>query len=82
MEAEAEMETQLNCFYLKALDGFVMVLSEDGDMVYMSENVNKCMGLTQVFAVADVNICILTFLQEPRAVYVAAPSLFILALIL
>ncbi|XP_070607071.1 hypoxia-inducible factor 1-alpha [Erythrolamprus reginae] len=47
LEAEAEMETQLNCFYLKALDGFVMVLSEDGDMVYTSENVNKCMGLTQ-----------------------------------
>ncbi|XP_034960214.1 hypoxia-inducible factor 1-alpha isoform X1 [Zootoca vivipara] len=47
LEAEAEMETQLNCFYLKALDGFVMVLSEDGDMIYMSENVNKCMGLTQ-----------------------------------
>lgn len=43
------METQLNCFYLKALDGFVMVLSEDGDMIYMSENVNKCMGLTQVW---------------------------------
>uniref|UniRef100_A0A8D0H1Z1 Hypoxia-inducible factor 1-alpha n=1 Tax=Sphenodon punctatus TaxID=8508 RepID=A0A8D0H1Z1_SPHPU len=47
LETEAEMETQLNCFYLKALDGFVMVLSEDGDMIYMSENVNKCMGLTQ-----------------------------------
>ncbi|KAL7992736.1 hypothetical protein Chor_016992 [Crotalus horridus] len=47
LEAEAEMETQLNCFYLKALDGFVMVLSEDGDMIYTSENVNKCVGLTQ-----------------------------------
>ncbi|XP_053140397.1 hypoxia-inducible factor 1-alpha [Hemicordylus capensis] len=47
LEAEAEMETQLNCFYLKALDGFVMVLSEDGDVIYLSENVNKCMGLTQ-----------------------------------
>uniref|UniRef100_A0A7N4NLI2 Hypoxia-inducible factor 1-alpha n=1 Tax=Sarcophilus harrisii TaxID=9305 RepID=A0A7N4NLI2_SARHA len=47
LEAEAEMEAQLNCFYLKALDGFVMVLTEDGDMIYMSENVNKCMGLTQ-----------------------------------
>ncbi|XP_007427271.1 hypoxia-inducible factor 1-alpha [Python bivittatus] len=47
LETEAEMETQLNCFYLKALDGFVMVLSEDGDMIYTSENVNKCMGLTQ-----------------------------------
>ncbi|XP_015721230.1 hypoxia-inducible factor 1-alpha isoform X6 [Coturnix japonica] len=47
LETEAKMEKELNCFYLKALDGFVMVLSEDGDMIYMSENVNKCMGLTQ-----------------------------------
>uniref|UniRef100_A0A8C8VEJ4 Hypoxia-inducible factor 1-alpha n=1 Tax=Pelusios castaneus TaxID=367368 RepID=A0A8C8VEJ4_9SAUR len=47
LEAETKMEKELNCFYLKALDGFVMVLSEDGDMIYMSENVNKCMGLTQ-----------------------------------
>ncbi|NXU32592.1 HIF1A factor, partial [Thalassarche chlororhynchos] len=47
LETEAKMERELNCFYLKALDGFVMVLSEDGDMIYMSENVNKCMGLTQ-----------------------------------
>lgn len=47
-EKESELETQLNSFYLKALDGFLMVLSEDGDMVYLSENVCKCMGLTQV----------------------------------
>lgn len=45
---ESELETQLNSFYLKALEGFLMVLSEDGDMVYLSENVCKCMGLTQV----------------------------------
>ncbi|XP_068110522.1 hypoxia-inducible factor 1-alpha isoform X2 [Hyperolius riggenbachi] len=44
---ESDMEKQLNCFYLKALEGFVMVLTEEGDMIYMSENVNKCMGLTQ-----------------------------------
>nr|ABO26712.1 hypoxia-inducible factor 1 alpha [Acipenser gueldenstaedtii]QRW93028.1 Hypoxia-inducible factor 1 alpha [Acipenser sp. YT-2021] len=44
---ESELESQFNNFYLKALDGFVMVLSEDGDMVYLSENVSKCMGLTQ-----------------------------------
>ena len=48
LETEAKMEKELNCFYLKALDGFVMVLSQDGDMICMSENVNKCMGLTQV----------------------------------
>ncbi|XP_048840776.1 hypoxia-inducible factor 1-alpha-like [Brienomyrus brachyistius] len=44
---ESELDSQLNTFYLKALEGFLMVLSEDGDMVYLSENVNKCMGLTQ-----------------------------------
>ncbi|XP_066532696.1 hypoxia inducible factor 1 subunit alpha b [Hoplias malabaricus] len=46
-EDESELESQLNGFYLKALEGFLMVLSEDGDMVYLSENVCKCMGLTQ-----------------------------------
>ncbi|XP_007256724.3 hypoxia inducible factor 1 subunit alpha b [Astyanax mexicanus] len=46
-EKESELESQLNGFYLKALEGFLMVLSEDGDMVYLSENVCKCMGLTQ-----------------------------------
>ncbi|XP_072538837.1 hypoxia inducible factor 1 subunit alpha b [Salminus brasiliensis] len=46
-EEESELESQLNGFYLKALEGFLMVLSEDGDMVYLSENVCKCMGLTQ-----------------------------------
>ncbi|XP_018418129.1 PREDICTED: hypoxia-inducible factor 1-alpha isoform X2 [Nanorana parkeri] len=44
---ESDMEKQLNCFYLKALEGFVLVLTEEGDMIYLSENVNKCMGLTQ-----------------------------------
>ncbi|XP_069805588.1 hypoxia-inducible factor 1-alpha [Dendropsophus ebraccatus] len=46
-DAESELEKQLNCFYLKALEGFVLVLTEEGDMIYLSENVNKCMGLTQ-----------------------------------
>lgn len=46
-EEEDDSDKQLNSFYLKALDGFVMVLTEDGDMIYLSENVNKCMGLTQ-----------------------------------
>lgn len=49
MDGESEMEKQLNCFYLKALEGFVLVLTEEGDMIYLSENVNKCMGLTQVW---------------------------------
>ncbi|XP_030070015.1 hypoxia-inducible factor 1-alpha [Microcaecilia unicolor] len=47
LETENELDKQLNSFYLKALEGFVLVLTEDGDMIYLSENVNKCMGLTQ-----------------------------------
>ncbi|XP_067831089.1 hypoxia-inducible factor 1-alpha-like [Heptranchias perlo] len=34
--------------YLRALDGFIMVLTEEGDMVYLSENVNRYLGLTQL----------------------------------
>uniref|UniRef100_A0A3Q3FRU0 PAS domain-containing protein n=1 Tax=Kryptolebias marmoratus TaxID=37003 RepID=A0A3Q3FRU0_KRYMA len=33
--------------YLKILEGFLMVLSTSGDMIFLSENVNKYMGLTQ-----------------------------------
>lgn len=47
-EEESELDTQLNSPYLKALEGFLMVLSEDGDIIYLSENVNKCLGLAQV----------------------------------
>uniref|UniRef100_A0A8C5MUU9 Hypoxia-inducible factor 1-alpha n=1 Tax=Leptobrachium leishanense TaxID=445787 RepID=A0A8C5MUU9_9ANUR len=47
MDNETDMEKQLNCFYLKALEGFVVVLTEEGDMIFLSDNVNKCMGLTQ-----------------------------------
>ncbi|KAM9708173.1 hypoxia inducible factor 1 subunit alpha a [Menidia menidia] len=46
-EKETELDIQLNSSYLKALEGFLMVLSEDGDMIYISENVNKCLGLAQ-----------------------------------
>ncbi|KAG7510798.1 hypoxia-inducible factor 1-alpha [Solea senegalensis] len=46
-EEETELDMQLNSSYLKALDGFLMVLSEDGDIVYLSENVNKCLGMAQ-----------------------------------
>ncbi|KAI1895370.1 hypothetical protein AGOR_G00105590 [Albula goreensis] len=44
---ESELDSQLNSFYLKALEGFLMVLSEDGDIIYLSENVSKCLGLGQ-----------------------------------
>lgn len=34
--------------YLKILEGFLMVISTEGDMIFLSENVSKYMGLTQV----------------------------------
>ncbi|XP_078389329.1 hypoxia-inducible factor 1-alpha-like isoform X2 [Cetorhinus maximus] len=44
----ADLDGQFNGIYLKALDGFIMVLTEEGDVVYLSENVNKYLGLTQL----------------------------------
>ncbi|CAG2111614.1 unnamed protein product [Medioppia subpectinata] len=32
----------------KALNGFLLVLSKEGDMVYLSENVDKYLGLNQI----------------------------------
>lgn len=48
LSVETELDSQWNSSVLKALDGFLMVLSVDGDMVYLSENVSKCLGLPQV----------------------------------
>lgn len=44
-EHAALEETNL---YLKILEGFIMVISMEGDMIFLSENVSKYMGLTQV----------------------------------
>uniref|UniRef100_A0A9J7YT11 Hypoxia-inducible factor 1-alpha n=2 Tax=Cyprinus carpio TaxID=7962 RepID=A0A9J7YT11_CYPCA len=48
LNVESELDSQWNSSYLKALDGFLMVLSADGDIVYLSENVSKCLGLPQI----------------------------------
>uniref|UniRef100_A0A8D0CF76 Hypoxia-inducible factor 3-alpha n=1 Tax=Salvator merianae TaxID=96440 RepID=A0A8D0CF76_SALMN len=45
---EVEAEEQVDAYYLKALDGFLMVLTEEGDMIYLSENVSKYLGLSQL----------------------------------
>lgn len=39
---------QMDNLYLKSLEGFVIVVTSDGDMIFLSENVSKFMGLTQV----------------------------------
>ncbi|XP_041035114.1 hypoxia-inducible factor 1-alpha-like isoform X2 [Carcharodon carcharias] len=44
----ADLDGQFDGIYLRALDGFIMVLTEEGDIVYLTENVNKYLGLTQL----------------------------------
>lgn len=37
-------------FALNALDGFLLVLSDDGDVTYVSENIGDILGLAKVSA--------------------------------
>uniref|UniRef100_A0A6Q2YEA2 Endothelial PAS domain protein 1b n=1 Tax=Esox lucius TaxID=8010 RepID=A0A6Q2YEA2_ESOLU len=46
--AETDGDRQMDSLYLKSLEGFVTVVTSDGDMIFISENINKFMGLTQV----------------------------------
>lgn len=47
-DLDTDSEKQIDSLYLKALEGFVTVITQDGDMIFISENINKHMGLTQV----------------------------------
>ncbi|CAN9511121.1 unnamed protein product [Ophioblennius macclurei] len=47
-EEEEEHEDPMDAFYPQVLAGFVMVLSEEGDMIYLSENINKHLGIMQL----------------------------------
>lgn len=38
----------MDIFYPQTLGGFIMVLTEEGDMIYLTENVNKYIGIVQV----------------------------------
>uniref|UniRef100_A0AAY5JY79 Endothelial PAS domain protein 1b n=1 Tax=Esox lucius TaxID=8010 RepID=A0AAY5JY79_ESOLU len=46
--SETDGDRQMDSLYLKSLEGFVTVVTSDGDMIFISENINKFMGLTQV----------------------------------
>ncbi|MCI4376899.1 hypothetical protein PGIGA_G00193700 [Pangasianodon gigas] len=48
MGEQSELDTQWSASCLKALDGFLMILSQDGDVVYASETVSKCLGIPQI----------------------------------
>uniref|UniRef100_A0A8C5C969 Endothelial PAS domain protein 1b n=1 Tax=Gadus morhua TaxID=8049 RepID=A0A8C5C969_GADMO len=41
-------EKQMDSLYLKSLEGFVTVVTSDGDIAFLSDNISKFMGLTQV----------------------------------
>ncbi|XP_053568231.1 endothelial PAS domain-containing protein 1 isoform X2 [Bombina bombina] len=47
-DIDTDSEKQMDSLYLKALEGFVAVVTQDGDMIFLSENISKYMGLTQV----------------------------------
>lgn len=38
----------MDVFYPQALAGFIMVLTEEGDVIYLTENVSRYIGITQV----------------------------------
>ncbi|KAG8000327.1 Endothelial PAS domain-containing protein 1, partial [Nibea albiflora] len=46
--SDSDEDRQMDSLYLKSLEGFVTVVTSDGDMIFLSENINKFMGLTQV----------------------------------
>lgn len=45
---EMESDCQMDGLYHRALEGFITVVTQDGDMIFLSDNVSKYMGLTQV----------------------------------
>lgn len=46
-EEELKILEETN-MYLRILEGFLMVVSTEGDIIFLSDNVSKYMGLTQV----------------------------------
>lgn len=44
----SEEDDPMDGFYPQTLAGFIMVLTEEGDMIFLTENVNKYIGIVQV----------------------------------
>uniref|UniRef100_A0A671MKT9 Endothelial PAS domain-containing protein 1-like n=1 Tax=Sinocyclocheilus anshuiensis TaxID=1608454 RepID=A0A671MKT9_9TELE len=43
-----DVDRLMDSWYLKSLGGFISVVTSDGDIIFLSENINKFLGLTQV----------------------------------
>uniref|UniRef100_A0A8D2ZWT2 Endothelial PAS domain protein 1b n=1 Tax=Scophthalmus maximus TaxID=52904 RepID=A0A8D2ZWT2_SCOMX len=48
LSSDGDEDGQMDSLYLKSLEGFITVVTSDGDIVFLSENITKSMGLTQV----------------------------------
>ena len=46
--SEMSLNSKLDQQYLKALEGFFLIIAKEGDIMYLSENTAKYLGLTQV----------------------------------
>uniref|UniRef100_A0A8D3BPP9 Hypoxia inducible factor 1 subunit alpha, like n=1 Tax=Scophthalmus maximus TaxID=52904 RepID=A0A8D3BPP9_SCOMX len=45
---QEEEEDPMDAFYPQTLAGFITVLTEEGDMIYLTENVSRHIGITQL----------------------------------
>nr|WNL52992.1 hypoxia-inducible factor 1 alpha subunit [Sinonovacula constricta] len=45
---EGSLEEKMNSLYPKALGGFLVVLSKDGDFIYVSETISRYLGIQQI----------------------------------
>jgi hypothetical protein len=45
---KTKLDTTNDALFLRALEGFLLVVSADGDMIFLSENINEYLGITQV----------------------------------
>ena len=70
---EMALHSKLDQQYLKALEGFFLIIAKEGDMMYLSENAAKYLGLTQVSRVIS---CIYTRLSSPELLPMVAVMLF------
>ncbi|MCI4384463.1 hypothetical protein PGIGA_G00039110 [Pangasianodon gigas] len=48
LSRQLKEDPQMDTLYLKSLQGFVAVVTSEGDMIFLSENISKFMGLSQV----------------------------------
>lgn len=47
-DKEEKMKIPDESLFLKSLEGFLLVLSPEGDFVFLSDNVSEYLGITQV----------------------------------